>query len=160
MMIDTTGTSGPVVDTVARFRAPREKVWKTWTDPAIVPKWFMAVPGHLAPLVEVDLRELGAWRIVVRPGDGREHSDIRGHFFAIVPGRELTYSWHGNIPGGEYTTLVDVRFEDDGEGSRIQLVHGVFRSEADREAHAQGWTLCLDGFARVLGEARDEGCAP
>jgi hypothetical protein len=32
----------------------------------------------------------------------------------VAPGREPTYTWHGNIPGGEYFTLVNVRFEDDG----------------------------------------------
>ena len=154
MMIDTTGIEGPVVDVIARFRAPREKVFQTWTDPKLIPKWFMAAPGYLPALCEVTLEPLGRWSITVRPSGDVEPSLIGGHFFHVRADRELAYSWNGNIPGGEYHTLVDVRFEDaeDGNGSQVRLTHGVFRSDADRQAHAEGWNLCLDGLARVLGE--------
>ena len=154
MMIDTTGVEGPVVDVIARFRAPRDKVFKTWTEPALISKWFMAAPGYLPALCEVILEPLGAWSIKVRPDSDVEPSLISGHYFHVDVGQALAYSWHGNIPGGEYHTLVDVRFEDapDGKGSQIRLTHGVFRSGEHRQAHADGWNLCLDGFARLLGE--------
>lgn len=154
MMIDTTGTEGPVVDMITRFRAPRAKVFDTWTKPDLISKWFMAAPGYLPCLAEVSLQSLGEWRITVRPGDDTPQSIIGGNFFEIVPGRELAYSWQGNIPGGEYHTLVNARFEDDpdGDGSLLRLTHGVFRSGPDRDAHADGWTLCLHGLAKALGE--------
>ncbi|MBL4683963.1 MAG: SRPBCC domain-containing protein [Nannocystaceae bacterium] len=156
MMIDTEGMDGPVVDLVTRFRAPREKLFRTWTDPKLISKWFMAVPGYLPALVETALQPLGAWKITVRPGDDGEPSVMEGNFFQVVPGRELAYSWRGNIPGGGYYTLVNARFEDgDGNGSRLRLTHGVFRSGTDRNAHAEGWTLCLQGLARLLGEEPD-----
>lgn len=156
MMIDTTGVEGPVVDVVSRFRAPREKLFRTWTDPNLISKWFMAAPGYLPALTEVDLRQLGAWKITVRPSSDTGQSVIEGNFFQIVPGKELAYSWSGNIPGGEYHTLVNAQFEDgDGGGSILRLTHGVFRSDTDREAHAQGWNLCLTGLARELGEPEE-----
>jgi uncharacterized protein YndB with AHSA1/START domain len=154
MMIDTTGHEGPVVGLVTRFRAPRDKVFKTWTEPELVSKWFMAAPGYLPALCEVALRELGPWKIVVRPDSDVEPSVIQGHFVQVDLGRELSYSWTGTIPGGEYPTLVNVRFEDGdgGKGSQIRLTHGVFRTGADRDAHAAGWDLCIHGLARALGE--------
>ncbi|MEM6989260.1 MAG: SRPBCC domain-containing protein [Myxococcota bacterium] len=156
MMIDTTGTDGPVVDMITRFRAPRDKLFKTWTQPELVSKWFMAAPGYLPALVDLSLQELGAWKITVRPGSDVGQSIIGGNFFQIVPGRELAYSWSGNIPGGEYYTLVNARFEEgDNGGSQLRLTHGVFRTGADRDAHADGWTLCLHGLARALGEEPD-----
>lgn len=156
MMIDTTGVDGPVVDVVSRFRAPREKLFRTWTDPKLISKWFMAVPGYLPALSEVDLEELGAWKITVRPGSDVGQSVIHGNFFQIVPGKELAYSWTGNMPGAEYYTLVNAQFEDgDTGGSILRLTHGVFRSEPDRDAHAQGWNLCLAGLARELGEPEE-----
>lgn len=161
MMIETTGIEGPVVDVVSRFRAPRDKVFRTWTQPELISKWFMAAPGYLPALAEVALKPLGEWKIVVRPDGDTPQSVIKGHFFDIKGERELTYSWTGNIPGGEYHTLVTVRFEDrdDGPGSQVHLTHGVFRSGPDRDAHAAGWDLCMTGFARVLGEF-DEADAP
>jgi uncharacterized protein YndB with AHSA1/START domain len=156
MMIETRGIEGPVVDVVTRFRAPREKLFKTWTEPALIAKWFMALPGYLPPLVELTLAELGPWKIVVRPEPDAGHSIIRGHFFQVVPGCELAYSWRGNIPGGEYITLVNARFEDDGERSLLLLTHGVFRSASDRDAHAKGWELCIAGLERLLEEAGGE----
>ena len=153
MMIDTKAESGPVVDVTNKFRAPRDKVFKTWTEPELVAKWFMAGPGYLSPMVELNLSELGRWSILVRPGDDTiEPSLIQGHFMQVAPRRELTYSWHGNIPGGEYFTLVNVRFEDDGPGTLLRLTHGVFRSDADRKAHDEGWDLCMNAFAKTLGE--------
>jgi uncharacterized protein YndB with AHSA1/START domain len=155
MMIDTTGTRGPVVGVVSRFRAPRDKVFRTWTDPTLIPKWFMAAPGYLPARAEVTLEALGAWKIVVRPHETDGHSVLEGNFIEVQPGKELTYTWRGNVPGGEYCTLVNARFVDrtDGEGSEVRLTHGVFRTDPDRDAHAQGWTLCLTGLARALGEA-------
>ncbi len=153
MMIDTTGNDGPVVDMITRFRAPRDKLFQTWTDPALISKWFMAAPGYLPALAEVSLASLGPWKITVRPGGDTGQSIIHGNFFQVEPGRELAYSWTGNIPGGEYYTLVNARFEDaDGGGSQMRLTHGVFRSGAHRDAHADGWTLCLQGLAKLLGE--------
>jgi len=153
MMIDRTGVQGPVVDVVSRFRAPRDKVFQTWTDATLIPKWFMAMPGYLPALAEVELAELGSWKITVRPADDVGHSVIEGNFFQITPSRELSYSWTGNIPGGEYYTLVNARFEDvDGGGSLVRLTHGVFRTEADQKAHAAGWELCFAGLANALGE--------
>ena len=81
MMIETTGIEGPVVDVVSRFRAPRDKVFDTWTKPELISKWFMAAPGYLPALAEVKLEPLGAWKIVVRPDGDAGQSVISGHFY-------------------------------------------------------------------------------
>jgi uncharacterized protein YndB with AHSA1/START domain len=153
MMLDALGSTAPTVQMISPCRAPRDKVFRTWTDPALIARWFMAIPGYLPALAEVNLAPLGAWKITVRPEPDRNHSILHGNFVDVAIDRELTYTWAGNVRGGEYYTLVNVRFEDDGEGSRVVLSHGVFRTDEDREAHARGWTLCLEGFHRLLEEA-------
>ncbi len=147
MMIETTGITGKVVDLTTRFRAPREKVFQTWTDPKLIAKWFM--PGPMPARAEIALEPLGPWRIVV-PFDGHPDSVLEGHFFEVVPGRELVYSWHGNVVGGEHHTLVDATFEDDGDRSLVRLVHGIFRTDAGRDGHAAGWERCLSGLHDLL----------
>src|SRR5262245_41429441 len=150
MMIDNAGIAGPVVNVTTPFRAPRAKVFKTWTDATLIPKWFMVVPGYLPALASVDLRELGGWKITVRPEPDKNHTTLEGNFLEVKPNERLTYSWRGNVAGGEYITLVDVRFEDDGEGALLRLSHGVFESEPDRAAHEGGWNMCLSGLHALL----------
>jgi uncharacterized protein YndB with AHSA1/START domain len=135
----------------SHLRAPPGKVFRTWTDAALIPKWFMAVPGYLPALAEVALEERGAWRITVRPGDDEsQFSHFHGYFFAVEQGRLLEYSWRGDVLGAEHTTLVRVTFEEEGDGSLVRLTHGVFETEAGRAAHAQGWNLCIEGLARAV----------
>jgi uncharacterized protein YndB with AHSA1/START domain len=150
MMLEDVNHSVPVVNVVSPCRAPRDKVFRTWTDPSLISRWFMALPGYLPALAEVDLAPLGEWKITVRPGDGAGQSILHGNFIEVARDRELTYTWRGNVPGGEYATLVNVRFEDEAEGSRIVLTHGVFRTEPDRAAHGQGWAVCLEGLHRLV----------
>lgn len=154
MMLEDLNHAVPAVNLVSPCRAPRDKVFRTWTDPSLVSRWFMALPGYLPALAEIELAPLGSWKITVRPGKGADSSILHGHFIEVVPDRELTYTWRGNVPGGEYATLVNVRFEDDARGGcRVLLTHGVFRTEPDRAAHGQGWALCLEGFHRILTES-------
>lgn len=152
MMIETRGIEGPVVDTVTRFRAPREKLFKIWTEPALIAKWFMALPGYLPPLVELTLAELGPWKIVVRPEPDAGHSIIPGHFFQVVAGR-LVYTWTGACADEQYLTLVRVAFESTPDGgSTLLLEHGVFRTDLDRAMHEQGWLSCLSLLERFVAE--------
>ena len=143
MMIEGQGDAGLVVHLTTDFRAPPDKIWKTWVEPELLSKWFMAAPGYLPALAEVDLNLLGAWKITVRPAGDIEQSVLHGHFFKVVPGRELSYSWQGNVNGGQYATLVNVKFEQMGDGSRLTLTPGVFDSEADRIDPERGWEVCL-----------------
>ena len=63
MMIDNAGIAGPVVNVTTPFRAPRAKVFKTWTDRTLIPKWFMVVPGYLPALAEVAMDEHEVLRV-------------------------------------------------------------------------------------------------
>ncbi len=51
--------------------APREKVFKAWTDPTLMKQWFAPLPWT-TPHVEVDLRPGGSNLVVMRGPDGNE----------------------------------------------------------------------------------------
>jgi uncharacterized protein YndB with AHSA1/START domain len=49
-----------------RFEAPREAVFRAWTDPKELIAWW-APKGYKTPFVEIDLRENGRYRIAMQP---------------------------------------------------------------------------------------------
>lgn len=152
-MLQERDPTGPVVAFTARFRAPRDKVFEAWTTPAILQKWFFSEAGFTTSDVEVALQPLGPYQLVITPVDGGEATRIHGNFVDIQADRHLTYTWTGACAGEQYWTLVNVRFADDGDGSRIELDHGVFWTDADRAMHEQGWLACISSLSSLLGEA-------
>jgi uncharacterized protein YndB with AHSA1/START domain len=152
MMITSEGPEGPAIELVARFRAPRNKVFRAWTEAELLRKWFFAEEGFVAREVAVDLQTLGAYSIVIEPPDGGAPTRISGHYLDIVPDQALTYTWTGACADEQYWTLVRVRFDEDAEGSSLRLTHGVFQSDRDRAMHEQGWLSCLACLDRFLSE--------
>jgi uncharacterized protein YndB with AHSA1/START domain len=151
MMIEGQGDAGLVVHLATGFRAPRDKIWRTWTEPSLLSKWFMAAPGYLPAEAEVNLEELGSWKITVRHSNTPDDpSVLEGNFHRIIPNELLAYTWAGNVNGGQYPTLVNVRFEDAGKGSRIVLTQGIFETESHRIDPERGWEVCIGCLHRFL----------
>jgi uncharacterized protein YndB with AHSA1/START domain len=150
MMISNANDAGPVVNFTAQFRAPREKLYRTWTEPDLLRKWFFADEGMRCAVAEMNLQALGPWKIAIEPLAGGDATVIYGHFIEVVPAQKLSYTWTGACADEQYWTLVTAQFDEDGKGSRILLTHGVFQTEADRAAHEQGWVGCLSQLERLL----------
>lgn len=151
MMISQPGTEGPVVQLEMRFRAPRPKIWQVWTEPDLLRRWHLADEGYRCTTAEVDLTELGPFRLVVEPPTGDGSFEVIGNYVEIVPEQRLVYTWAA-MADPRYWTLVTVELSDDGPGSRLALAHGIFRDEHDRIAHEQGWYGCLSQLAKLLDE--------
>jgi len=141
----------PTVLRIARvIRAPREKVFAAWTEPASLQKWWG--PGATTcTQAEVDLREGGAYRLANLDPDGKVIW-ISGTFVKIAPPEELAYTWLvSNLPGE--STLVRVAFFEHAQGTELVLTHERFAAEAVREMHAQGWNACIDKLEAFLARA-------
>ena len=69
------------------FDAPRELVYKAYTTPELVSRWWHAKRGQVT-LVEIDLRVGGHWRYVMVTGDGTEVA-FHGEYREIVPNERL-----------------------------------------------------------------------
>jgi uncharacterized protein YndB with AHSA1/START domain len=151
MMIDSAGATGPVVQLSMKFRAPRVKVFQCWTEPALLAKWFFVDEGYESTVAEIDLRSLGKYRLGMSrcASGGDEQTVFTGYFHEIAAGDRLTYTW--TTEGRQvYWTLVTARFKDDGGGSLVELVHGVFENEEDRVLHEQGWVGCLTQLGKLV----------
>src|SRR5215475_8417032 len=81
------------------FDAPKELVFKAWTTPELVRRWWHANRGEMT-VCEIDLRPGGAWRYVMVADDGMEVG-FHGEYLEIVPNERIvsTETYEG-LPEG------------------------------------------------------------
>ena len=130
------------------YDAPRELVWRAWTDPKHVAQWFG--PKHFTSSVpQLDLCIGGALRIVMHGPDGNDYP-MKGVFKEIVPPERLVFSniavdKDGNrLLEGETTVIL----EDAGGKTRLTLhsyAKGLMRIAPQMLAGMEaGWSQSLD----------------
>jgi uncharacterized protein YndB with AHSA1/START domain len=125
------GTHEMVITRV--FDAPRALVFKAFTDPDLLPKWWG--PRRLTTVVErMEVRPGGSWRYVQRDPAGNEFG-FHGVYHLVEPPERtvLTFEFEG-APG--HVAMQTSTFEEfDGKTKLTQ--HSVFQSVEDRDAMVQ-----------------------
>ena len=135
------------------FDAPRSLVFKAWTEPEHITKWW-GPRGFKSTVLKSDLRPGGAYRIHMLGPDGDHWS--QGVYREVVPPERLVMvgSWadaNGN-PTRPETTLT-LLFEDVGGKTRLTLHNAIFESVTARDMHNSGWSSSLDCLAEYLATA-------
>jgi len=116
--------------------APREKLFRCWTEPQLLKQWFAPAP-YTTPVAEVDLRAGGRYRIA-SPVIGMA---VSGEYTTVRPHDLLEFGWHWD--GEDVTSSVTVTLTPNGDGTTLVVDHdGLADSEV--ENHAKGWSDCLD----------------
>jgi uncharacterized protein YndB with AHSA1/START domain len=116
---------------VARsFDAPRELVWKAYTEPEHITQWMLGPPDWTMPVCELELRPGAPYRFGWRKGDGTE-MEITGVVKEVVPPERLviTESWGGDWPDALNT--IDFA-EDDGRTTLTTTI--IYPSKEARDA--------------------------
>ena len=133
-----------------RFTAARSRVFRAWTDPKALQRWFAPNPAHSLRTAEVDLRVGGQYRI----GMGASRDDmayVTGVFQEVKPPERLVYTWlWEGVPPEEGETLVMVEFHDRGNATEVVLTHSRFHDRKALTNHREGWSGCFDGLAAYL----------
>lgn len=135
--------------------APREKLFRCWTEPDLLKRWFAPAPCT-TPVAEIDLRIGGASNIVMRSPDGQD-IPCPGTYLEIVPGRKLVFTdaytgdWMPK-PGKPFMTAI-ITFDDEGGKTRYTARARHWSAE-DKQTHEgmgfhQGWGLCADQLAAL-----------
>ena len=118
------------------FAAPKHLVYKAWTTPELVKRWWHANRGEVT-VVEIDLRVGGTWRYVMVADDGFEVA-FHGEYREIVPNeRIVSTEIYEGLPEGvseqEAATVNTATFtEADGRTTVTILVQA--RSKVSRDA--------------------------
>lgn len=140
---------------VRRFDAPVDRVFRAWTTPRHVRRWW---GWETSPLVvcDIDLRVGGTWRYVTAEPDGTEMG-WTGVFREIVPGARIvsTEVFESNPEGGTVNTVVFD--ESDGVTTlTIDVLHTTRRRRDDHVASGmeRGLQHGLDRFERLVRDER------
>ncbi len=78
------------IKVVREFNSPRRLVYKAWTTPELIKRWWHAKRGE-ATVAEVDLRIGGKWRWVMVTPDGLEVA-FHGEYRELVPHERIVYT--------------------------------------------------------------------
>ena len=113
------------------FAAPRRLVYKAWTTPELVKRWWSGLRGDVTS-VEIDLRVGGTWRYVMVANEGFEVA-FHGEYREIVPNERLvsTEVYEG-FPDAEALDTLTLTEEDGRTTMAILVQHS---SKAHRDAH-------------------------
>lgn len=113
----TTSTADREIVLSREFDAPRELVWRAYTDPAHAPNWF-GPNGFSNTVHEMDVRVGGRWRFIMHGPDGTDYSN-RIVYQEVVQPERLVFL-HGedvdDDPGAFHVTLT---LEDLGGRTRL-----------------------------------------
>jgi uncharacterized protein YndB with AHSA1/START domain len=164
-MANQNGTSKELIITRV-FDAPRELVWKAWTDPEHVKRWW-GPQYFTAPHITIDFRVGGRFVYCMRgagPDGGVKNFWNTGEHVEIVPMEKIvtTMSFadeHGNpVPASYYhmsgewpaAVTVTVTFEDATGGKTKVTVREIGIPGEMGEFARLGWEQQLDKFAETL----------
>jgi uncharacterized protein YndB with AHSA1/START domain len=136
------------------FDAPRERVWKEWTDPEAFADWFGG-PDWEVPLstVAMDVRPGGSWRLTMYADPGRREIHWHGEYREVAEPERLEFTVTDQ-PGQEAYELVTVELTDLGDG-RTEMhfqQRGGGLSADEYERAGQGWGIFFDRIAARLAE--------
>jgi uncharacterized protein YndB with AHSA1/START domain len=137
----------PFIDVIRQFDAPRDLVFRAWTDPELLVQWLG--PRRLEMIIDTyDVRAGGSWRYIHRDGDGHEFG-FHGVFHGdpSPDGFVQTFEFEG-APG--HVSLDKLVLEEHG-GRTTARIHSVHQSVEARDAMvAAGMERGLnEGFERL-----------
>jgi uncharacterized protein YndB with AHSA1/START domain len=145
------------------FDAPRELVWKAWTDPQYVMQWW-GPKGFTAPFCKIDFRVGGKFLCCMKSPDGHEGWNAI-EYHEIVPHEKIVSSMYfsdaeGNKIEAEELGLQDeaiegafdvTLFEDLGDGrTRLTQIGNEPMESARESGQYEGWNETLEKLADVV----------
>jgi uncharacterized protein YndB with AHSA1/START domain len=114
------------------FNAPRDRVWKALTDPALVAQWWGR--GNNLTIERMELQRGGHWRFVEHAPDGTH--GFEGRYREVTPPERIvqTFEWDG-MPG--HVAVESMTLEDIGDGRTRVVTVSLFHTPEERDGMLQ-----------------------
>jgi uncharacterized protein YndB with AHSA1/START domain len=143
------------------FDAARERVWKAWTEPERLKRWF-GPQDFTVPVCSVDLRVGGSFHLSMRSPDGKDYW-VKGVYREITPPARLVYADYFSDKGGNIVSptaygmstdfpvesLITVTLEER-EGKTKMTLQSAAPSGRERDDAEAGWNQSFDKLADNL----------
>lgn len=138
---------------IKRFiNAPRERVYRAWTDPAELQRWFG--PEEVRTIkIAADVRVGGKYRWDLVKQNGEEWTCL-GEYRELVPGKKIvfTWKWDDDEAWENHDSVVTVELSDRDGGTEVRLTHEKLPSEESRDRHNDGWNSVLDRLEKFFNK--------
>ena len=140
-------SAAPALVIKRTFDAPRDLVWKVWSDPDEARNWW-GPNGFTLPFVEMDQRPGGKWRARMVSPDGKDFWQ-HGVYREIVPPEKTVYTFIWDSEP-QHEMLVTVLFAARGNKTEMTFRQEGFRSADEKAGHEDGWNQTFDRMATYL----------
>jgi len=124
------------------FNAPRERVWRAFTDPELLAQWWGR--GNRLDIERHEVERGGHWRFVEHGPEGV--SGFEGRYREVTPPERIvqTFEWDG-MPG--YVAINTATFEDLGDGRTRVVTTSLFHTTEERDG------MLSSGMERGLSQS-------
>jgi len=128
------------------YDVPVASVWKAWTNPREIAKWWVGGWDHVVHFAEADVRVGGTYRVGFAP-PGRTPWVETGRYTEVVPHKLLVYQ--ETVKQGDqviHTNETRIDFHDLGEKTEVTVTTSGFECWRN----AEGWVPSLEKLAAAL----------
>ena len=132
------------------IKAPPDRVYAAWTDPAQLKQWFGPENVQTHDLV-ADVRVGGTFRWDLSNSEG-EKMTCRGEYRELQPGKKIvfTWQWEDDEDWQNHVSIVTVELYDRDGDTELRLIHEHLPNEESRDGHTRGWNSALDKFEKLV----------
>ena len=117
------------------FDAPKHLVYRAWTTPELVKRWWSANRGEMT-IAEIDLRVGGRWRYVMVTTEGGFEVGFHGEYREIVPNeRIVSTEVYEGIPDAEEHAALDTLTLTEVDGRTTLTILVEHPTKEGRDAH-------------------------
>jgi uncharacterized protein YndB with AHSA1/START domain len=126
------------------IKAPRDRVYAAWTDPAQLREWFGPENVQTRSLV-AETRVGGKFRWDLINSEDEEMT-VRGEYRELEPNRKIVFTWQfvHDEDWEQRDSVVTVELSDCDGGTEVRLTHEQLPTKESRDRHTEGWKSVLD----------------
>ncbi|MEU6078324.1 SRPBCC family protein [Micromonospora sp. NPDC047074] len=135
-----------------------ELVWKAWTTPELIVRWFAPKPWSTASC-EIDLQPGGKFNTVMRSPEGEDYPST-GCILVVEEGRRLVFTsglgpgFRPQASGDDLPFTAVISIEPAGDGTRYTAT-ALHADASVKKSHeemgfAEGWSAALDQLVEVV----------
>jgi uncharacterized protein YndB with AHSA1/START domain len=144
------------------FDAPRELVFKAWTEPEQLMRWW-GPKGFTTPFCKIDFRPGGVFHYCMRAPEGQNYWGVGIYREVVAPdlivytdafadaeGNPVPPEHYGMSSSHPQETLVTVMFVEHEGKTKLTVRQSILESVVERDGTKQGWLEMLDRLAEEL----------
>lgn len=172
MITSTKSRPGQAIDQILVitrvFDAPRELVFKVWTDPQYMKQWW-GPKGFTCPVCRIDLRPGGKYHNCMRSPEGRDYWScgvyreveapqkiVCTDSFSDETGNIVSPEKYGMSPDWPTEALITLILTEHAGKTRLMLQHSPIKVSPERDMCHQGWNETLDKLADYLSQMQKQ----